>query len=233
MHDIDRTQLETGDTEYFGGEASEYLNGESFQSEEQEDQESYETTMEASPFQEQEEMELAAELLEITGEEELDHFLGKLIRRASQRVGGLIKSPVGRALGGYIKGAIKKALPLSGALGGLVAGPAGAALASRVTPMAGQLLGLELEGLSNEDQEFEAARQLVRLAGAATSQAATAGPSAAPQAVAQNAVATAAQSYAPGMLKGASIPGSRTMRGRRGSSGRWIRRGGAIILLGA
>ena len=40
-----------------------------------------ETSLE-SPFTEAEEMELAAELLEITSEEELDQFLGKLLKGA-------------------------------------------------------------------------------------------------------------------------------------------------------
>lgn len=233
MHDLDRTQMETGDSEYFEGEAFDYQEtGDAYEGE-GEYGEAYEMpTAAASPFQEQEEMEFAAELLEVTSEGELDQFLGKLIRRASRKVGGFIKSPVGQALGGYLKGAIKKALPLAGALGGFVGGPAGAALGSRLAPMAGRLLGLELEGLSHEDQEYEAARQLVRLAGAATSQAATASPAAPPQAVAQNAVATAAQGYAPGMLKGATPSGTRMMPGRRGKGGRWIRRGGVIVLFG-
>lgn len=237
MHDLDRVQMETGNGEYLEGEAFEYQEaGETYEGEgEYEYGETYELPAEASsPFQEQEEMELAAELLEVTNEEELDHFLGNLIRNAAQKVGGLIKTPVGRALGGFLKGAIKKALPIvGGALGGFVGGPAGAALGGRLAPMAGNLLGLELEGLSNEDQEYEAARQLVRFAGAATSRAATAPQAAPPQAIAQNAVSAAAQSYAPGMLKGSATTVSGNMRGRRGKTGKWIRRGGVIILFGA
>lgn len=92
------------------------------------------------------------------------------------------------------------------------------------------MLGLELEGLSQEDQEYEAARQLVRLSGAATTAAAAAPPGASPQQVAQNAAVTAAQQYAPGMLRpnGAARP----HRGRK-NSGKWIRKGGVIIVLGA
>src|SRR5215831_17390904 len=66
VHDIDRTQLEIQETGY---ETPEF----EFQPEI-----GGELGME-SPFSEAEEMELAAELLGISSEEELDHFLGKLI----------------------------------------------------------------------------------------------------------------------------------------------------------
>ena len=45
------------------------------------------------------------------------------------------------------------------ALGGMVGGPLGAQLGGSLANMAGSALGLELEGLSNEDREFEAAKQ--------------------------------------------------------------------------
>ncbi|MEJ5199355.1 MAG: hypothetical protein WHX53_10565, partial [Anaerolineae bacterium] len=40
-----------------------------------------------SPFSEVEEMELAAQLLEVTDEAELDQFIGKLFRKAAGAVG--------------------------------------------------------------------------------------------------------------------------------------------------
>ena len=51
--------------------------------------------------------------------------------------------------------------------------PGGGDLGSQLATQAGQLLGLELEGLSEEDREFEASRQLVRLASSAAEQAST------------------------------------------------------------
>ena len=88
--------------------------------------------------------------------------------------------------------------------------------------MGGRRLGLELEGLSPEDQEFEVARRVVRLAGDAAVKAAAAPPSAPAGKVVNKAIAAAAKKHAPGLAG----PG-----GRR--SGRWIRRGRRIIVLGA
>lgn len=246
MHDLDRVQMEGGEYEGIAPEAFEYGEygeageaGESgegafeYSGETEEMGESDEVGYEAvSPFQEQEEMQLAAELLEVSTEQELDHFLGKLIRRAAKAAGGFINSPLGRSLGGFLKGAIKKALPLAGgAIGGVFGGPIGSALGSRLAPLAGGMLGLELEGLSNEDKEYEAAKQLIRLSGAASSQAATAPSNATPQAIAQNAVVNAAKAFAPGMLARATSQ-SGVRPGRRPKSGRWVRRGRVIILMG-
>lgn len=44
----------------------------------------YEVELYESPSQESEEMELAAELLEVMSEDELDQFIGKLIKRVGR-----------------------------------------------------------------------------------------------------------------------------------------------------
>src|SRR5262245_48554282 len=161
-----------------------------------------ETSME-SPLSEADEMELAAELLEISGEDELDRFLGNLISKAGRAVGGLIQSPVGRALGGILKGAAKQALPVVGtALGTALGGPGCGALGGKLASAAGRIFGLELEGLSGEDQEFEVARRFVRFAGAAAGKAATAPRGSSPLATAKSAAVAAARSHAPGLLRG-------------------------------
>lgn len=49
-------------------------------------------------FNEGEVMELTAELLEVTNEQELNHFLGKLIRRAAGAIGKVVRSRGGQAL---------------------------------------------------------------------------------------------------------------------------------------
>ncbi len=191
-----------------------------------------------SPFNETEEVELATQLLEVTDEAELDQFLGSLLRKASRAVGSVIKSPLGQQLGGLLKGAIKKALPgVGAAIGGAIPG-VGGALGGQLATQAGHLLGLELEGLSPEDQEFEAAKQLVRFAGAAVQDAASAPPSAAgPAAVARNAVAQAARQHAPGLVRRVVAAADPARSGachcRRRSAGRWVRHAGKIILLGA
>lgn len=179
---------------------------------------------ESGVFNESEEMELAAELLEVRDEAELEQFLGDLIKKAGNAIGKVVKSPIGKAIGGVLKAAAKKALPLAGsALGGMVGGPLGAQLGGGLASMAGSALGLELEGLSHEDQEFEAAKQFVRFAGD-TVKNAVAQPQANPVAAAGAGAKQAAQVHAPGLL-GSGSPGG-------AASGRWVRRGGKIIVMG-
>ena len=66
-------------------------------------------------FSEAEQMELAAELLEIQNEAELEQFLGSLIKRAGSAIGKVVNSPIGKAIGGALKSAAKVALPIAGA----------------------------------------------------------------------------------------------------------------------
>jgi len=178
-------------------------------------------------FSEQEMMELAGELLEVQTEEELDHFLGKLIRKAGQAVGSAIRSPIGRALGGVLKGVAKTALPLAGtALGTAVGGPLGGMIGRGLATAAGSALGLEQEMMAQEDREFAGATQFVKLAGQTVQQAVDGGGD--PRRAAQAAAVEAARRHAPGLLaprrSGASVGGSQ--------SGRWVRRGSRIVLLG-
>src|SRR4029077_13938322 len=79
--------------------------------------------------------------------------------------------------------------------------PGGGAAGARLAQQAGSLLGLELEGLSPQDQEFEAARQFVRFASAATKHAAAAPRNVAPQTAARAAAVAAAQHHAPGLAR--------------------------------
>ena len=177
-------------------------------------------------FNENEEMELAAELLEVTNEQELDQFLGNLIKKAGSAIGKFAKSSAGKAIGGVLKTIAKKALPIAGgALGTFVGGPIGAKIGSGLASMAGQALGLELEGLSQEDREFEATKQFVRFAGEAAKNALSAPQGADPIAIARAAAAQAARLHAPGIMGGGA--------GARAHSGRWTRRGNTLIVFGA
>jgi hypothetical protein len=213
-HDTDRTQLE------FGSELSEYgevpelaseqyetsgqlgnimnevfgeTSGESFEGGYQESQE--------APLPEVMEDELASELLEIRSDQELDHFLGDLFNKVAGGIGTVIKSPVGQALGGVLKQVAKKALPLAGgALGTFVGGPLGGMVGSKLASMAGDAFGLEYEGLSAEDRDFETARRYVRFAGEAAKRAAYARPELDPRTVAKAALIEAARLHAPGLL---------------------------------
>jgi len=228
MHDMDRTQTEfwelnghemegewIGEGEYGGyGEAE-------------------------GVFSEAEEMEFAAQLLEVGSEAEMDQFLGNLFRKASSAIGGAIRSPVGQALGGMLKNVARQALPAAGsALASRFGAPP--EIGQQLASAAGSIFGLELEGLSSEDQEFEAARQYVRLAGEAAKNAAQAPTGAPPQATARQALTTAARDHAPGLVRqpggmagpagGSSAGMGSGAAGQR--SGRWMRRGNKIVLYG-
>jgi hypothetical protein len=203
---------------------------------------------EAEVLTEAEVMELRGELLEITNEAELDRFLGKLIKKAAGAVGKIVRSPIGRAVGGLLKGVAKTALPLAGtALGGLVGGPLGAQIGSGLASAGGKALGLETgmspetemgyetgyetgmgyeSGMSQEDREFQGASNFVKLATDATKTAVTAPPGANPAAVAQSAVKSAVAIFAPGLAAG--MPRS---VGRFGRTGRWVRQGRNIIIV--
>jgi len=181
-------------------------------------------------FDEVEEMALAGALLEVASEEELDRFLGDLIKRAGRAVGGVIRSPLGQTLTGILKNAAGQALPvIGGAIGSAVGGPSGEALGRQFATNAGQFFGVELEGLSPEDQQYEIARRFVRFAGAAAANAAQSEPSAAPPVVAEVAAADAAREHAPGFL--APHPAEPAVAGGRAPSGRWVRRGRTIVIV--
>ena len=144
-------------------------------------------------------MELAAELLEVRDEQEIDRFLGSVFNKVKAFAG----SAAGKAVGGMLKGVLKKALPIvGGAAGTFFGGPIGATIGSKLGSMAGNLFEMELEGLSQEDREFEAAKQFARFATEAVKNAASA-PGGNPLAIAQSAITSAAQRYAPGLLSGA------------------------------
>lgn len=129
----------------------------------------------------------------------------------------VVRSPIGGAIGGLLKGVIKKALPIAGgALGTFVGGPLGTTIGSKLASMAGSAMGLELEGLSHEDREFEAAKQFVRLASDAVSKAVSTPPSANPNTTAQAAVASAARRFTgTAARRSGGVPGANGPRPRR------------------
>ena len=149
MHDIDRTQLEFNQ-EMPGFQSEQFEYGEAEWSGE-------------SVLSEADEIQLAGELLEVTNEAELDRFLGDFIKKVGSVAGQVIRSPVGQAVGGVLKGVAKKALPSPAA-------PSAATSAARWArrsaadwrrPPAARW-GLEAEQLEQEDREFEGAKQFVQ-----------------------------------------------------------------------
>jgi len=196
-------------------------------------------TSPAEELGEADEMEFAAGLLEVTSEAELDRFLGALVDRAARAVGSFASSPSARALTGILKDAAKQALPAVGrAIGVRPGDPTGAAIGSQVVRAAGRYLGLELEGLSPEDQEFEAAKSFIRFAYEAAKNAAGGPAAEPPKAAAQAAAIRAARRFGPGLLgplssSNARDPGSAesNVRPILAGGGRWVRRGHSIIVV--
>ena len=206
------------------------------------------------PVGEAEAMELASELLEVQSEEELEQFLGDLVKRvgsaasgAVRAVGDFARTPAGQELVGILKGAAKTALPAIGtAIGTAYGGPIGGKIGGLAGQGLGRALGLELEGLSHEDQHFEVAQQFVRLAGAAAQNAASMPAAGSPQQKAKAAFIEAAKTYAPGLIRPAgkngngagqsfgsvSAYGGQHHRRHHHRQGRWIRRGNTIVLMG-
>jgi hypothetical protein len=189
------------------------------------------------------EVQLASELLEAQSSGELDRFLGDIFSRAASTVGqaarAFASSDTGRALGGIVKDAAGQALPVLGrAAGQWLGGSAGGDIGADIAKAAGDYFGLELEGLSEQEAEFETSRAFVRFVWAAALLAASGPRDYPPRTVARRAIAEAARRYAPGLLEwftdGDRRRGTGSERGRRangGTEGRWQRRGGSIVLL--
>ncbi|MGY0231798.1 hypothetical protein [Longispora urticae] len=194
MHDLDRTVYEQGDT------AGELPGG--------------------PGLGEQQESELASALLELGSEEELDQFLGDLVSGAADAAGRFLRTDTGRALTGVLKGAARDALPIVGRAVGGWAVPGGGDVGARVGKAAADVFGLEVEGLSQEDRDWEVARGFIRFADAAARQAALAPAHVPAAAVVRRAIAVAARDNAPGLV---SAGGNRR-------SGRWERQGRNIVI---
>ena len=205
-----------------------------------------------SPLSEVEEMELASELLAVSSEAELDQFLGDVFKKALKGIRKVGSS--GGGLGGVLKGIAKKALPfVGGALGSIIPIPGvGTAVGTALGSAASKVLKAELEGLSPEDREFEMARRFVRFAGTAAKSAASTPPGATARAGIIAALKAALEQQRAQLadsragsgrngefgfeeieeLEERAAPLAAPTAGGRSRSGRWIRRGGKIILLG-
>lgn len=287
MHDIDRALFEAeaeteAETEAYGdayGETHESY-GQTFEEEEQEEEE-YQPPGPGGLGQSREHI-LAAELLDVTSEAGMDHFLGKVLSSAVSAVRDFARSDTGRAVGGVLKSAAAQALPQFGQIagdalrpagaartaGGRAAGAAGAAGAGRTAggraggaaggrpgatsgrpgatsgraSATGQRagagtagkreVGLQTEGLSAEDHEYQTARAFVRFADETAQRAVEMAGAAPPAVVAQEAATAAARQHLPGLLRapGAAGPAAPSTGA---SEGRWIRRGNRIVVLGA
>src|SRR4029077_9842187 len=107
-----------------------------------------------------------------SNQQELNQFLGDLIKKAGAGLGKIVSSPLGQQLGSLLKSAAGKALPVvAGAIGNAIVPGIGGAVGGKLGSMASSMFGLELEGLSQEDRQYEAAKQFVRFGGDATQKA--------------------------------------------------------------
>lgn len=157
MHDIDSTRLEANPDQ------NEYLEHREQASDAGEAENSFEM-----PMSEEEEEALAAELLGVSSEEEMDQFFGKLFRKLRPVIGGAAKflSQNSGPLTAALKGIARKALPLvGGTLGTAIPIPGvGTALGAAVGNVASNLLEMETNEMEVEEREFEIAKRFVRLA---------------------------------------------------------------------
>ena len=255
MHNIDRTMsMETGDFELGDHETGDFESSD-FEDEsigyEADFEESSESegelngeAMYSGELTEEDEVDLAAELLTITNEDELDQFIGKFFRRIGRGLRKVVRNPVFRAVGGMLKGIAKKALPIvGGAVGSFVAPGVGTAIGGSLGQAASKLFEVDVEVMSDEDAQFEVARRYVRLTDAALRRAARMPGAGDPRQAARQALAAAARLHAPGLARalgaaaGTGVPGATRRRGRPGfpgtrSTGRWIRRGNHIVVFG-
>jgi hypothetical protein len=170
-----------------------------------------------SLFSDSEELELAIGFLDVQSERHLDRFLRDLMMRTGQAIGRSVPSPTAQALEWILKRAASQALPIAvRAIGDHPDAQLGAHAAA-----AARIFGLELEGLSPEDKEFEIARSFVRFAGETVANAVAALEHAPSHVVARCSAAQAATRYAPGLLRHAPPP----------LAGRWVRRGRHIVVV--
>lgn len=185
----------------------------------------YEDESGTALFDESQELELTSRLLEVVNEPQLDRFVRELIRQAAAARESGVRAPEAAAIGDVLKNAVRQVLPIARAQhGSSLHNAVGMQLGNGLSSVAGQVLGLELEGLSPEDREFEAVRQFVRFAGVTVKNALDHSSESDPYRTANRAAADAAAVYAPGLL-----PQSQHLPR---DSGRWVAFHDRIILFG-
>ena len=249
MHDIDRTltEMET-ESEYEGEYEAEFESDDDPEFESDDDafgeveleDDGADAMVGGHVLDDAEEMEAASRLMSVSSDEELEQFLGGLFKKVTRKVGRFLKKGVGRRLMGTLKGVVKKALPIWGsALGTAIAPGVGTAFGGKLGGILSGLFEVEMEGVSPEDQEFEAARCCVRIAAQAAANAAKASRTAAsPDQITRSAVVSAARKHAPRSVREAEAAslgrsGRRKAAVRGRNAGRWVRRGKFVIVIGA
>jgi hypothetical protein len=186
----------------------------------------------SSPLSEAQEVELATELMSISSEAEMDQFLGK-IWKGIKKVGSVVGRVV-KPFAGALKAVAKKALPfVGGALGSFIPIPGvGTAIGSALGSAVSKALELEFGEMDQEQAEFEKARRFVRIAATAAQKAASTPPSVDPVTAVNQALVSAARQHLPSADLRTIARLAPGMAGGR-HSGRWIRKGPSIVVIGA
>jgi len=192
----------------------------------------------SSPFSESETLELAAQLLDVKSEQELDQFLGGLVSKAWKGIKqvGKTVAQVAKPLGGVLKPLVKTALPIvGGALGSFIPIPGvGTALGSAVGGMIGNAIGNEVGEVSGLYRDLEVAKKVVDVAGSAVRNVASNAAGGDPEAAAKTAVLKAVHEHMPQL--GQQLQRLLTQDPRiEGRQGKWIQRRNSnrIEILGA
>jgi hypothetical protein len=181
-------------------------------------------------FGELQELDLASRLLEVADGMQLHRLLQEIVVRAERAVRQQLPPGVREALVALLKVASRKSVPHAArVLGGM---PPVSSEISRLAPRAANVFGIELEGLSPEDQELEVARRFVRFGATAARNAARSRTRLNPRMATRSAVISAARRYAPGLLRAAPRrPQPPRLRTPGAQGGHWVRQGRNIIIV--
>jgi hypothetical protein len=192
-------------------------------------------SFEGGETSEQEELELAMELLSVQNEHEMEQFLGKLVRG----IGRGLKA-VGRVALPALKSLAKVALPIAGtALGSFIPIPGvGSMIGGALGRAAANALELEFAGMDPDQADIEKARRMVRILRSAVGELSSALGSSAPESAVRSALRSAVQRNIPGVnlsalnLAARAGSGSGSATATTTASGRWWRRGNTIVVDG-
>ncbi|HKA78506.1 MAG TPA: hypothetical protein VKD43_00680 [Xanthobacteraceae bacterium] len=191
-------------------------------------------SFEGEEISEQEELELAMELLSVQNEYEMEQFLGKLVRG----IGRGLKA-VGKVALPALKSLAKVALPIAGtALGSFIPIPGvGSMIGGALGRAAANALELEYEGMDPGQADIEKARRIVRVLRSAVRELSATLGSGPPESVVRSALTAAVRRNIPGVNLSELAAASTGMRFApatgAGTTGRWWRRGNTIVIDGA
>jgi hypothetical protein len=191
-------------------------------------------------FQEIPESELAYELMHVQSEEELDQFLGDLLKSAWSGAKAFYHSPLGQKLKNQaiegLKNMGRKALPgLGRTVGGHFFGPQGARIGGQLGRMAAKGLGLEFQGATALERRTEGSRRFVRTARNAARRIAAQIQTGQPVTarIIRQIILQEGRHWFPGLpVQSIDGMGGGTMPSSAQNSGRWYRQGSQIILEG-